>query len=272
MAPSAPPAPIMVCISSKNSITLPLSCTSQMTFLILSSNSPRYLEPATIPDRSRVRSLLFWTVKGTSPATMRRASPSTTAVFPTPGSPIRQGLFLVLRLKISITRLISLSLPITGSSPPDAARAVKSLLYCSRAEACLPLRFCFLPRSSLYRLPSWPMEIRVSAYSFWTETPRVFKSRTATFSPSLSMARRICSVPVAWAPKRSACLWASSSTFRALGEYPSFSFTATVVSGMISSFIISSILSSSAPFPFRTLAATPVFSLNSPTRICSVPT
>ena len=36
------------------------------------------------------------------------------AVFPTPGSPIRTGLFFVLRDNILITFLISSSLPITG--------------------------------------------------------------------------------------------------------------------------------------------------------------
>ncbi len=149
MAPSAPPAPMIVCISSKNRITLPSSCTSLITRLILSSNSPLYLEPATIPERSKVSRRLFCTVKGTSPATMRDASPSTTAVLPTPGSPIRQGLFFVLRLKISITLWISASRPITGSNSPAAARAVRSRLYWSKV-AVWRLRFpCFLDRSSL---------------------------------------------------------------------------------------------------------------------------
>ena len=120
-APSAPPAPIMVCISSINSSTSLDSTTSAMTFLIRSSNSPLYLEPATIPERSSVITLLSAMVSGTSPAAIRCASPSTTAVFPTPGSPIRHGLFLVRRLKIWITLWISCSLPITGSSFPSNA-------------------------------------------------------------------------------------------------------------------------------------------------------
>ena len=37
---------------------------------------------------------------GTSPLTMRCANPSAMAVLPTPGSPIRTGLFFVRRLKI----------------------------------------------------------------------------------------------------------------------------------------------------------------------------
>ena len=41
---------------------------------------------------------------GTLPSTSRWAMPSAMAVLPTPGSPIRQGLFLVRRLRICITR------------------------------------------------------------------------------------------------------------------------------------------------------------------------
>ena len=163
IAPSAPPAPIIVCISSIKRITLPLAITSLITFLILSSNSPRYLLPATIPDKSRVITRLSCTVNGTSPATIRRARPSTTAVFPTPGSPIRQGLFFVLLLNIWITLPISSSRPITGSNSPFLARAVRSRLYCSSTEA--PPFFlppCFFAKSSLYNAPSCPMAISVS--------------------------------------------------------------------------------------------------------------
>jgi hypothetical protein len=46
---------------------------------------------------------------------MRHAKPSTTAVFPTPGNPIKTGLFLVLRERISMTRRISSSRPMMGS-------------------------------------------------------------------------------------------------------------------------------------------------------------
>ena len=55
---------------------------------------------------------------GTSPATIRCASPSAIAVLPTPGSPISTGLFFVRRERIWITRRISSSRPITGSSLP----------------------------------------------------------------------------------------------------------------------------------------------------------
>ncbi len=58
---------------------------------------------------------------GTSLATMRCARPSTTAVLPTPGSPMSTGLFLVRRDSTCTTRRISGSRPITGSSAPSRA-------------------------------------------------------------------------------------------------------------------------------------------------------
>ena len=63
---------------------------------------------------------LSLSVSGTSPLTMRCASPSTIAVLPTPGSPISTGLFLVRRCRTWIARRISSSRPITGSSLPCA--------------------------------------------------------------------------------------------------------------------------------------------------------
>ena len=61
-----------------------------------------------------------------SPSTIRCASPSTIAVLPTPGSPISTGLFLVRRERTWITRRISSSRPITGSSFPASASLVRS--------------------------------------------------------------------------------------------------------------------------------------------------
>ena len=70
---------------------------SSSTALRRSSNSPRYLAPATMAPRSREIRVLPRRDSGTSPATMRWARPSTTAVLPTPGSPMSTGLFLVRR-------------------------------------------------------------------------------------------------------------------------------------------------------------------------------
>ena len=63
---------------------------------------------------------------GTSPSTIRWARPSTIAVLPTPGSPISTGLFLVRRERTWMTRRISSSRPMTGSSLPLSASAVRS--------------------------------------------------------------------------------------------------------------------------------------------------
>ncbi|OPZ50006.1 MAG: hypothetical protein BWY91_02926 [bacterium ADurb.BinA028] len=73
-------------------------------------------------------------LSGTSPSTIRWASPSTTAVLPTPGSPMRTGLFFVRRLSTWTTRRISASRPMTGSSLPSRARAVRSVPYFVRAS------------------------------------------------------------------------------------------------------------------------------------------
>ena len=130
MLPSVLPAPTMVCISSIKRIISPsLFLTSSSTALSLSSNSPLYLAPATKAARSSAKSFLDLSISGTSPLTILCASPSTTAVLPTPGSPISTGLFLVLRLSILITFLISESLPITGSSFCSLALSTRSVAY-----------------------------------------------------------------------------------------------------------------------------------------------
>ena len=98
IAPSALPAPTMVCSSSMNTIVLPASCSSSLsTDLSRSSNSPRYLAPASNDAMSSDSTRLSLSDSGTSPLTIRCARPSTIAVLPTPGSPISTGLFLVRR-------------------------------------------------------------------------------------------------------------------------------------------------------------------------------
>ena len=136
IAPSPPlPAPTTVCSSSMNVITRPSEdLISSSTALSRSSNSPRYFAPATIAARSRLSTRRPLSESGTSPATTRWASPSTTAVLPTPGSPISTGLFLVRRDSTWITRRISASRPITGSSAPSSASAVRSTAYFSSAS------------------------------------------------------------------------------------------------------------------------------------------
>ena len=91
-----------------------------------SSNSPRYLEPAISAPMSSATTRRSLSCSGTSPETMRWARPSAIAVLPTPGSPIRTGLFLVRRARTWMTRRISSSRPMTGSSLPSSAACVRS--------------------------------------------------------------------------------------------------------------------------------------------------
>ena len=135
MAPSAAPAPTMVCSSSMKRTTRPSEeVTSLSTALSRSSNSPRYLEPATMAPRSRATRRRSRSDSGTSPLAIRWASPSAMAVLPTPGSPMRTGLFLVRRESTWITRRISSSRPMTGSSLPRRAASVRSRPYLVRAS------------------------------------------------------------------------------------------------------------------------------------------
>ena len=156
-----------------------------MTFLNLSSNSPRYFAPATRSPMSSESSLLFLRLSGTSLDAILRASPSTMAVFPTPGSPMRTGLFFVLRLKTCITLRISSSLPITGSILSCRARIVRSTQYFSSTR--------ILPSGSFESTLSFP---RIDFNAVRTEdfTAPIFLSISPVL-PSLSvMARNTCSV------------------------------------------------------------------------------
>ncbi len=127
-APSAAPAPTSVWSSSMKQMISPwLSVISRSTALRRSSNSPRYLEPAIMAPMSSPTRRLPLSPSGISPATIRWARPSTIAVFPTPGSPMSTGLFLVRRESTWTTRRISSSRPITGSNLPLRASSVRSL-------------------------------------------------------------------------------------------------------------------------------------------------
>ena len=114
----------------------PSAClTSSNTALSLSSNSPRYLAPAIKAPISSSMSCFSLRPKGISPFMIRQAKPSTTAVLPTPGEPIRTGLFLVLRDNISITLRISSSRPIIGSILPLRTSSTKSRPYLRKASS-----------------------------------------------------------------------------------------------------------------------------------------
>ena len=93
--PAEPPAPIRVCASSMNRmIGVGELCTSSITERRRCSNSPFIDAPACIRPISSAQSLTSRSGGGTSPAAMRWANPSTTAVLPTPASPVRIGIVL----------------------------------------------------------------------------------------------------------------------------------------------------------------------------------
>ena len=174
-APSAAPAPTIVCSSSMKRMIRPSALwISPSTALSRSSNSPRYFEPASSEPMSSAQTRRPFSPSGTSPATMRCASPSTIAVLPTPGSPISTGLFFVRRESTWITRRISSSRPITGSSAPDSASSVRSRPYLLSASK-VPSGSCevtrWSPRTSLIRASSSSRGTTSSASSRWsTET------------------------------------------------------------------------------------------------------
>ena len=123
------PAPISVCISSINRMTLPISCTQDSTFLMRSSNSPRYLLPAIICAMSSAQIWVSLSIGGTSPRAILAANPSASADLPTPGSPMSSGLFFVFLPSTRIMASISALLPMSGSSSPLAAARVRLRAY-----------------------------------------------------------------------------------------------------------------------------------------------
>src|ERR1051325_1015145 len=125
-APSAAPAPTSVCSSSMKRMMLRFWAISLITALSRSSNWPRYFVPAITAAMSSDSTRWSRSASGHWPLAMSWASPSTIAVLPTPGSPIRTGLFFLRRDRISITRSISFWRPIVGSSAPSPASWVRS--------------------------------------------------------------------------------------------------------------------------------------------------
>ncbi|CAM5703741.1 hypothetical protein SBADM41S_05504 [Streptomyces badius] len=162
-------------------------CTSSMTFFNRSSNWPRYWAPATMPDRSRETTRLSLRVSGTSPATMLWARPSTMAVLPTPGSPMRTGLFLERRERISMVCSISSALPTTGSSFPAFASSVRSRPNSSRVVAG-----CLAPPEA----PSDPAARSAAPRSLPTSRSSDPRNRPAPESASSMSAPRMCSGPM----------------------------------------------------------------------------
>ncbi len=193
IAPSALPAPTIVCSSSMKTIVWPSSAAmSFSTAFSRSSNSPRYLAPASSAAMSSDSTRLFFSVSGTSPLTMRCARPSTMAVLPTPGSPISTGLFLVRRCRIWIVRRISSSRPITGSSLPSRARAVRSIVYLSSASRW--------PSASWLSTPAPPRTASMAASSALRVRPASLAMRPVSPLSPVSASRN-SSLAMNWSPR-----------------------------------------------------------------------
>ena len=135
-APSARPAPATVWNSSMNRITSGWDRTSSITRVRRSSNSPRYFVPATISAIDSSTSLRPGRNRRSRPRAIRSASASTAAVFPTPASPTRTGLFLVgiIRTLMSWRRVLRVRSESTnGRRRPSRAARVMSRPYRSRS-------------------------------------------------------------------------------------------------------------------------------------------
>ena len=127
MAPLVP-LPIMLWSSSINRIICPSeNLTISKTFFNLSSKSPLNFAPARTDVISRENTTLSLKVSGTSPDAILKTSPSTTAVLPTPASPIKTGLFFILLERTLMTFEVSSSLPMIGSIFPSFASSVRFL-------------------------------------------------------------------------------------------------------------------------------------------------
>ena len=142
--PGVLPAPIMVCISSINTMMSGLASISFNRACMRSSNWPLYFVPATIDVMFRLTMRLLNSTGDTRLRAISCANPSTMALLPTPGSPISMGLFFLRRHNISVTRCISSSRPTTGSSLPSAAVTVRSVENRSRIGVWLWLFCCVL--------------------------------------------------------------------------------------------------------------------------------
>mmetsp|Transcript_14144 Transcript_14144/g.59839 ORF Transcript_14144/g.59839 Transcript_14144/m.59839 type:complete len:298 (+) Transcript_14144:1635-2528(+) len=196
MAPSAAPAPMSVCTSSMKRMISSSALTSSMSFLRRSSNSPRYLVPATRRPMSRVIMRLPSSVSGTSLAAIFCARPSAMADLPTPGSPMRQGLFLVRRPRIWVTRMISFDRPMHGSSLASSACLVRSEPNSSRVGVLEPP--AAPPAPGAAPTASWDSPtMRITCERILEGSASRFSStRAATPSPSRRRPRRRCSVPM----------------------------------------------------------------------------
>ena len=140
--------------------------------------------------------LLPSSVSGTSLAAIFCASPSAMADLPTPGSPMRHGLFLVRRPRICVTRMISLARPMQGSSLASSACLVRSDPNSSSVGVLDPP--AAPPAPGAAPTASWDSPTMRITWERILEgsASRFSSTRAATPSPSRRRPRRRCSVPM----------------------------------------------------------------------------
>ena len=217
--PDAFPAPTIVWISSIKRMILWFFSSSFRTAFILSSNCPLYLVPATSEARSSETSRLLNNARETFLWTIRSASPSAMADFPTPGSPIRTGLFFFLRDSTWAIRSNSFWRPTMGSSLPSSAALVISRPKLSRTGVFDLVSEVFfgvppkpLPASSgsssssslgIMSLGSkgfssklFETIARTSSFATSYEMPRFWNDFVTRLFSSFKIASNRCSVPI----------------------------------------------------------------------------
>jgi hypothetical protein len=140
-------------VDKNNGLTLRLWLTQLRTLLSRSSKSPLNFAPASSEAMSSDKTRLPLSESGTSPLPpIRRARPSTMAVFPTPGSPIEhRGCSYCVFAEPEWRGGIPSSRPMTGSNLPNRALSVKSKVYFFNAPRWL---------SSSADLTVWPPLIK----------------------------------------------------------------------------------------------------------------
>jgi len=237
-----------------------LEVTSLSTLLSRSSNSPRYLAPATSAPRSSASTRLPARLSGTSPEAIRRAIPSTMAVLPTPGSPMSTGLFFVRRASTCIARRISSSRPMTGSRLPRRASSVRSLVYLSSA---------WYVASGSALVTRWlPRRSRSARSTTSRDRPSSSSSARAGERSSSSIASSMCSVEMYSSLSRLASAAAASS--RSLSSRPMY-VSPPLTSGTRSSEAASRPRNTPGLTPARSMSAamSPPSCVSSASRRCS---
>ncbi len=191
IAPSAPPAPTIVCSSSMKMIVSGDSRISFMMFLRRSSNCPRYFVPATTLARSRVISRWLRSSSGTFPSTICCGQPLDDGGLPDAGL-ADQDRVVLLPPAEDLDHPLDLRLAAEDRIELPLARQLRQVapeLVQGRGVGLL------LPLAPASPAGVPPRSFRVSSRTFLRSTPMSIRTFAATPSPSRIRPRRRCSVP-----------------------------------------------------------------------------